>query len=260
MVDVMVQKNSNLSLIEFLKPDNNQSGALYVQLARSLTQAIHEGMLQDGDYLLPQRELAEALGISRVTVRKAIESLVDQGLLTQRQGSGTIVNASENKSIHKNLAVLNSFTEDMNSRGMNPSSRWVSRDLVMASPKEAMALNLSPGDRVCRFTRIRSAGDMPMAFETASIPASLIQDPYEVDESLYESLDQKNARPHRALQSITAQNCDNQIAEYLRIAPGDAVLYIERQGFDLQEKPVEFTRSYYRGDVYDFVTELKTNH
>lgn len=246
-------------LIDFLTPDANRTGALYTQVARSLSQAIHEGMLADGDFILPQRELAEALGVSRVTVRKAIESLVNEGLLVQRQGSGTMVTSGGKQSIHKNLAVLNSFTEDMLSRGMQPSSAWVSRATVQASPKEAMALNLSPGSLVSRFIRVRFASDTPMAYEVASIPANIIGNAESVEDSLYAQLDKSNARPVRALQTMTAKNADNAVAEYLKIVSGDAVLYIERQGFSADNVPVEYTRSWYRGDIYDFVTELKLN-
>jgi GntR family transcriptional regulator len=244
-------------LLDFLRPDSSRAGSLYTQLARSLSQAIHEGMLEDGDFILPQRDLAEALGVSRVTVRKAIESLVSEGLLVQRQGAGTMVTRGTKQSIHKNLAVLNSFTEDMTSRGMAPSSTWVSRTTVQASPKEAMALNLSPGSLVSRFIRVRFASDTPMAYEIASIPAQIIDDATSVNESLYAKLDERNARPVRALQTMTAQNADNAVAEFLKIVPGDAVLYIERQGFSQANTPVEFTRSWYRGDIYDLVTELK---
>ncbi len=244
-------------LIDFLRPDGNRNGSLYTQLARSLTQAIHEGMLEDGDFILPQRDLAEAIGVSRVTVRKAIESLVREGLLIQRQGAGTMVTRGSKQSIHKNLAVLNSFTEDMISRGMKPSSTWVARVTVQASPKEAMALNLSPGSLVSRFTRVRYASDTPMAYEIASVPATIIADAESVHDSLYTKLNDSGARPVRALQTMTAQNADNAVAEALKLVPGDAVLYIERQGFSQAGSPVEYTRSWYRGDIYDFVTELK---
>lgn len=246
-------------LLEFLRPDSSRAGSLYTQLARSLSQAIHEGMLEDGDFILPQRDLAEALGVSRVTVRKAIESLVNEGLLIQRQGAGTMVTRGSKQSIHKNLAVLNSFTEDMRSRGMVPSSTWVSRTTVQASPKEAMALNLSPGSLVSRFIRVRYASETPMAYEIASVPASIIADAEQVQDSLYSTLEHNQARPVRALQTMTAQNADNAVADFLKVVPGDAVLYIERQGFNQSNAPVEFTRSWYRGDIYDFVTELKLN-
>ncbi len=249
--------SKTVDLLDFIRPDPNKDGSLYVQLTRSITQAIHEQILKPGDYLPPQRDMAEKLNISRVTVRKAIEVLEGQGLVVQRQGAGTIISAKqEQASIHKNLSVLNSFTEDMKQRGMEPNSKWIDRSVVIASPKEAIALNLSPGMTVNRFVRVRFASDIPMAFETASVPEDLI-DSVDTVESLYLSLEKNNARPIRALQTITAQNADKHVAQYLQISPGDAVLYIERQGFDGNNRPVEFTRSFYRGDIYDFVTELK---
>lgn len=254
----MTTVRNEQELIEFLRPDVSRPGSLYTQLSRSLTQAIHEGLLKDGDYLLPQRELADVLGVSRVTVRKAIEALVSEGLLRQRQGAGTVVTAGGKQSIHKNLSVLNSFTEDMQMRGMTPSSEWVSRSTVQASPREAMALNLSPGTGVSRFVRVRFASETPMAYEIASVPTSIIASADQVRDSLYAELGKANARPVRALQTMTAHNADAEVARFLKIVPGDAVLYIERQGFDANNRPVEFTRSWYRGDIYDFVTELST--
>ncbi|MBU2863641.1 GntR family transcriptional regulator [Reinekea forsetii] len=252
-----INAKSSQELLDFIRPDPAQPGSLYTQLARSLSQAIHEGMLEDGDFLLPQRDLAELLGVSRVTLRKAVESLVKEGLLVQRQGAGTMVTRGVKRNIHKSLAVLNSFTEDMQARGMTPTSSWVARATLQASPKEAKALNLSPGSMVSRFTRVRYASDTAIAYEIASVPAYIISDANEVGDSLYEYLDTKKARPVRALQTMTAINADKSVAESLSIAPNDAVLYIERQGFALNDSPIEFTRSWYRGDIYDFVTELK---
>jgi GntR family transcriptional regulator len=256
---VSINVNTSTELLDYIRPDSEKPGSLYTQLSRSLSQAIHEGMLEDGDFLLPQRELAELLGVSRVTIRKAVESLVKEGLLVQRQGAGTMVTRGQKQHIHKNLAVLNSFTEDMEARGMVPSSTWVARATTQASPKEAMALNLSPGSLVSRFTRIRHASETAMAYEITSVPAYIIADANEVGDSLYAYLDEKKARPVRALQTMTATNADKTVAEFLSIAPNDAVLYIERQGFAENDSPIEFARSWYRGDIYDFVTELSLN-
>ncbi|TGG94324.1 GntR family transcriptional regulator [Natronospirillum operosum] len=245
------------TLLDYLRPDPKRPGSLYVQLARALKQAMHEGMLEEGEYLPPQRDLAVALGVSRVTVRKAIETLVEQGLLMQRQGAGTRVLKPQQEAIHKNLSVLNSFTEDMAARGLPSRSEWLSRERIQSSPREAIALNLSPGSMLTRYARVRYAGDNPMAYEVASVPGHIIQSVDEVGASLYAALEAHDARPVRALQTMTARNADQQVADYLSMTPGEAVLYIERQGFDQHNRPVEFTRSYYRGDIYDFVTELK---
>jgi len=246
------------ALIDFLRPDVSRSGSLYTQLARSLTQAIDEGLLLDGDFILPQRDLAEALGVSRVTVRKAIECLVAEGLLSQRQGAGTVVTRRAQVLIRKNIAVLNSFTDDMVARGLAPSSSWVARVTVQASVKEAQALNLSPGDLVSRFTRVRYASATPMAYEIATVPGNLVPNALAVGDSLYHALEALDARPIRAVQTMTAINAEPAVGQALKINTPDAVLYIERQGFDGTDKPVEFTRSWYRGDLYNFVAELNT--
>ena len=244
-------------LIEFLRPNRNLPGSLAAQLTRALTLASAEGLLKEGDYLMPQRDMARALGVSRVTLRKAINALEQVGLLEQRQGAGTLIKAAVTKPIQKNLAILNNFTEDMRLRGLEPSSVWLNREHLSPSPREAMALNLATGERVFRLTRIRKADGLAIAFEIATTPAHLLNSLEDIEESLYQALECQQARPVRALQSIAARNCDSQVAGYLNISPGDAVLYIERKAFDEQDRPVEYTRSYFRADMYDLVTELK---
>jgi GntR family transcriptional regulator len=101
------------NLINFLMPTNERSESLYKQLSRSLNKAIQQGLLEPGDALMPERELATKLNMSRITVRKAIDQLVDIGMLKKRQGAGTVVSESVDLALHKNLSSLNSFTADM---------------------------------------------------------------------------------------------------------------------------------------------------
>ncbi|WP_119393444.1 GntR family transcriptional regulator [Salinibius halmophilus] len=251
----MSDKLSNL--IAALQPDTESPTSLYIQLSRRLEQSIREGIIQEGEYLLPERDLATRLGLSRVTVRKAINSLVERGLLEKRQGAGTRVRHYYSETIHKPLSVLNSFSEDMRARGMDTADQWISKQTAYPSPREAQMLGLSPDQRILRLTRVRMAAGIPMAFEIASIPVTVIASEEDVTTSLYDALDAADARPIRAIQTMTAANATEQIAEQLRIDPGLAVLYIERQGYDHNGNAVEYTRSHYRGDLYDFVTELR---
>src|ERR1700761_5081448 len=146
------------------------SAPLYLQLQRVLRDAIERQVLAPDEALPPERDLAEAFGISRVTVRKALDGLVDARLLTRRQGAGTFVATR----VEKNFASISSFTEDMESRGRRPHSEWVSRAEGVVSPEEAMALGLSPGSAVYRFTRIRYADNVSMALEHTTVPASTL--------------------------------------------------------------------------------------
>src|SRR6184192_1888233 len=117
-----------------------------------------------------ERRLSSDLGISRLTLRAAVEDLVREGYLVRRHGSGTFV--SEPK-IAQQL-TLTSFTEDMRRRGMVADSRTISLENVHAGPQVARALNISPGDRVFQIRRLRLADGEPMALETLHVPVSLV--------------------------------------------------------------------------------------
>src|ERR1700761_4340848 len=149
------------------------SAPLYLQLQRVLRDAIERHVLQPDEALPPERDLAEAYKVSRVTVRKALDGLVDARLLTRRHGAGTFVAAR----VEKNFATISSFTEDMMSRGRVPHSEWLARTEGTVAPEEAMALGLSPGSQVYRFIRIRYADGVSMALEQATVPASSLPSP-----------------------------------------------------------------------------------
>ncbi|EEF22685.1 HTH-type transcriptional regulator frlR, putative, partial [Ricinus communis] len=143
---------------------------LYQQLQRALRDAIDRGVYGPAEALPAERQLAAELDISRITVRKAIDGLVEEGLLVRRAGSGNFINTR----IEKNFAKLTSFSEDMRSRGRTPRSVWLKRSEGLVTPEEALRLGLSPGAAVYRFNRIRYADDMPMCLEYATIAASAL--------------------------------------------------------------------------------------
>jgi GntR family transcriptional regulator len=185
-------------------------------------------------------------------VRKAVQGLVKDGLLTQRHGAGNFVASP----VEQPLSRLTSFSEDMRARGMKPTVVWLERSRGLATPREAMALNLSPGTEVSRLHRLRRADDRPMAVEIATVPRHFLDDPNSVESSLYATLANAGFHPERALQHIRAEVLAADMAELLQVPPGSAALYIERQSFLADGRPVEFTRSHYRSDSYDFVAEL----
>src|SRR5258708_26685058 len=187
------------SLAEIIKAlDPGGSQPLYQQLQRALREAIERRLLAPDDALPPERQIAAELSVSRITVRKALDGLVEEGLLVRRQGSGNFV-ASR---IEKNFAKLTSFSEDMRSRGRVPHSQWLKRSEGEVSPEEALTLRLSPGAAVYRFHRLRFADDAPMAVEDLTILASYLPSPDSVGASLYEALEQAGPRPVRALQRL----------------------------------------------------------
>ncbi|MEM7378694.1 MAG: GntR family transcriptional regulator [Pseudomonadota bacterium] len=243
----------------FLRPDawlNNKAGPRYVQLRQRLESGIASGTLPANSSLPPERELAELTGLSRVTVRKAIQELVQKGLVEQRQGSGSFVREATAR-VEQSLSHLTSFTEDMKRRGMDTSSVWLERGVFMPSPEEQMVLGLSAGDMVARIARLREADGQPMALERASLPLDILPSPETVDTSLYAVLDARGQRPVRAVQKISAVNLGPEDADRLGLAEGAAGLSIQRVSYQHSGRVAEFTRSLYRGDAYDFVAELR---
>ena len=242
-----------MSLSELIGGLGEQTpGPLYQQLHRALRTAIANNQLAPDEALPAERDMALDLGVSRITVRKALDALEGEGLVTRRQGAGTFVAARVEKSFSK----LSSFSEDMLSRGRTPRSAWLRRSDGAVTPEEAMILGLSPATPVYRFNRIRFADDSPMALEYTTVPAFCLPSKEAVETSLYDALERHGYRPVRALQRLRAVLFTDEQAQLLGVAEAAPGLLIERRGFVRDGRAVEFTQSYYRGDAYDFVAEL----
>jgi len=232
--------------------DGEDRQPLYQQLQRALRAAIDKNILAPDDALPAERDLAEDFEVSRITVRKALDGLVGEGLLTRRHGAGTFVAGR----VEKNFSMLTSFSEDMTARGRTPHSEWLRRAEGAVTPEESLTLGLSPGTRVYRFHRIRFADGAPMSLEYATVPAFALPGVSAVEDSLYAALERSGHRPKRALQRLRAVLFTKQQAELLQAQEKDAGLLVERRGFLADGRPVEFSQSFYRGDTYDFVAEL----
>ena len=231
-------------------------GPLYLQLKRWIEDAIHSGQINPCDALPSERDLAQKVDVSRVTVRKAVLQLVRDGILVQRHGSGTFV-APRTQRVEQSLSQLTSFTDDMARRGMVVRAQWLDRGLYLPSPDEMLILGLSASDRVARISRLRLTGDTPLAIERASLSSEILPDPLAIADSLYKHLDKSGNRPVRAIQRIRAANLGAEDAGLLEVPEGSAGLNIERTSYLASGRVIEFTRSIYRGDTYDFVAELR---
>ena len=235
--------------------DANSSLPLYRQLQRALKDAIDQRILGPEDALPAERDLAVEFSVSRITVRKALDGLVADGLLVRRQGSGNFVSGR----VEKNFSMLTSFSEDMRARGRTPRSIWLKRSVGAVTPEESLTLRLSPGTPVYRFHRLRFADDAPMALEYATVVATALPSLESVETSLYEALERSGNRPDHALQRLRAVLLTSDQAELLKATVGDAGLLVERLGSTRDGRAIEMSQSYYRGDTYDFVAELSSN-
>lgn len=243
-------------LLARLKADVEAAGAgvpLHKRLKSAIEAAILGNSLKPGAVLPGERLVSEALGLSRVTVRKSIASLVEEGFLRRRHGSKTEVSSR----VEKSLSTLTSFSEDMSTRGLEPGCRWLSKQIVRPSPSEMMALGIAADAYVIRMKRIRTADGLPLALETSTVPTRFLPSPDLVGESLYEALEKLGAMPQRAIQRLRSRPASASDAEHLKCDIGAPLLVMERRCFLADEQIVEFSESRYKGDVYDFVFELK---
>jgi GntR family transcriptional regulator len=232
--------------------DEGRSAPLYQRLAQKLTQQIVAGEFASGQALPPERKLAEVHDVSRITVRHALQQLVRDGLVEQRRGSGTYVSSK----VSQPLSKLTSLSEDVAARGMVARSRLMSCGVGVATPEEVIGLGLSPGRRISRIVRMRSADGRPLAVEASSILNEALPDPAKVGDSLYATMAEYGMRPVRAVQRLSAISLDEEQAATLETTVGAPGLLITRIGYTADDRPVEYTKSTFRGDRWDFVTEL----
>jgi GntR family transcriptional regulator len=209
-----------------------------------------------GDALPAERTLATDLGVSRMTLRRAIDELVASGLVERRHGAGTFVAAPK---IAQPLAGT-SFSEDMRRRGLTPASRTITVEEIHAGPQLGRRLEVSPATPVLRIVRQRSADAAPMAIETLHVPVTVVPDltPEDLtDASFYELLAARGIQLDRAVQTIEPTVTDDEESELLGIPLHSPAFLFERTSRDADGRIVEFVRSVYRGDRYKLTAELQ---
>lgn len=228
---------------------------LYRAVVDALRREVETGRFAETQLLPPERVLCELLEVSRTTLRKAIADLIVEGVLFHRHGAGTFIHRATPR-VDQPSSRLTSFTEDMRLRGLEASSRELERGVFLPTPEEAMMLGVRPNDRVFRLDRLRLADGSPMAIEHAAVPLHYLPESNSVGASLYEALSAQGYRPTRGLQRLRATLISDAEADLLGVARNSPALHIQRIAYLADGSCVEFTKSCYRADAYDFVSEL----
>jgi len=228
---------------------------LFASVGAALKREIASGRFAQSELLPGERELSQMMEVSRTTLRRAIAVLVEEGVLVHRHGAGTFVRRSP-PHVEQPLSRLTSFTEDMRLRGLAASSRVIERGAFLPTPDESMMLDIALSETVFRLSRLRLADGVPMAIERAAVPMRFLDSPEQVGDSLYAALDAAGFRPVRAVQRLRAVLVGAAEAALLDIPEGSPALDIHRVAYVADGRRVEFTRSTYRSDTYDFVAEL----
>ncbi|WP_129728708.1 MULTISPECIES: GntR family transcriptional regulator [Bacillaceae] len=237
--------------------DKSSPLPIYYQLEEQIKKQIESGELQPGDMLPSEREYAELINISRMTVRQAMNNLVDDGYLYRQKGRGTFV---AEKKVEQELGSLTSFTEDMKARGLVPSSKLLSFEIVPAPEKIANQLQIKEYAPVYEIKRIRLADQVPMALEIVYASANLIKGLTEekVNHSLYQYIEEQlHLKIGHAAQSVEAAIASETEGEHLNIRKGSPILLLQRNTYLEDGTPLEFVKSSYRADRYTFTIHIK---
>ncbi|WP_329039713.1 GntR family transcriptional regulator [Streptomyces sp. NBC_01725] len=234
--------------------DRTSPVPLYFQLSQQLEAAIEQGGLAPGSLLGNEIELAGRLGLSRPTVRQAIQSLVDKGLLVRRRGVGTQVLHSQ---VRRPLE-LSSLYDDLEAAGQRPATRVLRNTVEPATAQVAAALGVAEGADVRLVERLRYAHDEPMARLRNHLPLQLLDcdTPQLESTGLYRMMRAVGITLHSARQSVGARAADAGEARLLDEATGAPLLTMERTTFDDTGRAVEFGVHIYRASRYVFEFQL----
>lgn len=232
---------------------------LYHRLHDQLRDDIEGGVLRPGDQIPTEAELSARFGVSRTTVKLAIQRLVHAGLVYRVQGKGTFVSQPR---IPRTFSGLISFHEEMRQRGHDLSTELLDSGIVPAARHVASALGLTPGAPVVRISRRRLVDGAPIALQTAYLPeemAALADDPCVATGSLYEAMDRRfGQRPTVGREEYTAVVVSGEDASRLGVPDGSPCLAVRRFARFGDGRPVEYTESLLRADRYTLHVELSS--
>lgn len=231
------------------------------QISEWLHQQIEEGHFQADQKLPSENELCKKFDVSRVTVRKALQTLENEGQIYRSQGLGSFV--SDDRP-HQSLIELTDFEEDMERAGLEPSSKVIDFTTVSPTNQIASLLNVDLDSTVVRLDRLRLGDDQPIAFDITWLPmfyGQLIEGYDLQDETIYGILEEDFDIPvEKGHFRIEAENASAEIAEHLDVETGAALLLVDRLSFTVGEKPIYYQKRYYRSDriVYALTAERET--
>ncbi|MEG0863774.1 MAG: GntR family transcriptional regulator [Clostridia bacterium] len=230
--------------------EKKSQSPLYQQLMTRLKNDIIAGAYPAGGRIPSEQLLCQTYGVSRVTVRKAMLDLVQEGLLVRRQGKGTFV-ASER--IQRNLSQITSFSGSCIERGHRASAKLILCQLETATADDVEQLQVSPDSRVLELCRLRLSDDEPIMLETNRFPEryAFLRDE-NVEGSLYEQLRRHGIIPSSAVHDISLGHATPFVSKHLGTAQGDALLLLNELVLDQHGEPLHVSRQWIRGDKFTF--------
>ncbi|HEY2451280.1 MAG TPA: GntR family transcriptional regulator [Scandinavium sp.] len=224
---------------------------LYLKFADTVKNAVRSGWLEHGNILPGERDLSQLTGVSRITVRKAMQTLEDEGVVTRARGYGTQIN----NIFEYSLKEARGFSQQVVLRGKKPDTLWVNKRVVECPPDVAEQLALEPKSDVFLLKRIRYVDEEAVSIEESWVPSHLIADAEDIGISLYEYFRSQHIFPQRTRSRVSARMPDAEFQSHIKMDDKIPVLVIKQVALDQQQRPIEYSISYCRSDLYVFVCE-----
>lgn len=224
---------------------------MYIKIHNQIKRDIEQHVYNVGDRIPAERQLAIKFGVSRMTLRQAIKTLEEEGILERRLGSGTYVSS---RKVQEKMSGIMSFTEIMEANGQVPSSKLITYKVGQPSLSEKERLKLEDGVSVLRMERIRYADDLPICYEVVTVPYHLVEKSTkaEISTHLYETLARNGHKIGRVTEHISASIANENDAHLLYIKKGEPLI-TRRQVTEFEEgQPFEYTRARYVAERFEF--------
>lgn len=237
--------------------DRKSPVPLYYQVAKVLKERIEKGQLLPGHRIQPEFDLVEEFGVSRHTIREALSMLENEGLVYRQPGLGTFV---QSKKYSYPLSFLRGFTEQMEERGLVPSSQVISLERLMPDPFLRSTLALPEGSEVWDLRRLRLADSESVAFEIMILPVSIVPSLEKEDLaqiSMYRYVEERvGCRIGGATQTIEAEIAPENVVRLLGVEGDALVLRMKNVTYLENGRPLCFVDCYYRADRYIFTVSV----
>lgn len=191
-------------LIELIltRIEQKDKSPLYMKISESVKVATEQKILKSGDFIPTEREFSDLLGVSRITIRKALDVLDKDGVIVRSRGLGTMISDT----VEYSGKAATGFSQQVVLKGKKPDTLWIKKDTVSCVAEIAQTLNLKEGEEVFLLKRVRYIDEQAVSIEESYVPSDLIQDPDDIQLSLYDYFHSQNITPSRT-QSRVSQKC-----------------------------------------------------
>ena len=230
--------------------EKKSQNPLYQQLMRRLQNDVATGVYPAGGRIPSEQLLCDTYGVSRVTVRKAMLDLVQEGLLVRRQGKGTFVADAR---LTRDLAHITSFSDACAGMGRAAASKVVELKREPARPEDVERLHVPEGSQVLELCRLRLCDDEPVMLEYNRFSGEFtFLEKENLAGSLYDLLRAHGYIPTRATHDISLWHATPNVARYLGTQPGEALMLLDETVYDQMGRPLHVSRQWIRGDKFTF--------